>query len=81
MPSEDSELSRVFQARRESDLVRFRVSCGEQQDLLVRLETESLEGDTDGDVLMNRVVPEEDLALFRDNIGLGFKTAVGGTIC
>jgi hypothetical protein len=76
VPSEDSEFSRVFQTRRESNLVCFRVSCGEKQDLLVRLETKSLERDADRNVLVNRVVPEVDLALFRDDIGFGFETAM-----
>ena len=49
---------------------------GEEENLLVGLDAQCLEGNGNRDVLMNGVVPEVDLALLCRDIRLGLETAM-----
>ena len=46
------------------------VSGRQKKNLLVGLDAESLESDSDGDVFVNTVVPKVDLALLRRDVRL-----------
>ena len=52
------------------------VSGRQKKNLLVGLDAESLESDSDGDVLVNTVVPKVDLALLRRDIRLRLQTTM-----
>ena len=76
MAREDAKLRCLFKVRREGRLVRLMVSCGEEQNLFVRLDAEGLERDGDGNVFVDGVVAQVDLALFRGDVRFRLETAV-----
>jgi hypothetical protein len=52
MSSKYATFSRIFKICRKSFLIRVGVACGEEENFLVGLDTESLQSDDDRDILM-----------------------------
>ncbi len=80
MASEYAKLGGVFQIGGEGSFVRFCVTGSQQKDFLVGLDTKGLQGDSDGNVFMNRVMSKIDPAFFGGDIGFGFETTMCGPL-